>query len=622
MPHTQAELPTPPTAGDTPQRASARSIAWAALGVGALASIPSWFAGFSSDDLSHRLLLEGALPGYAVGWLGLYDFTSPSLPTGALIERGLLPWFTQPELSLRFLRPISSFSLALDDALFGRNALAAHLHSTLWMLGLAFAAGQLYRRWLSARAAVLASILLAASPVFGIPLSWLASRHTLIAATFGALSLWSWLRADGAHGDGVRGDGGSGARWRALSLACLAASLLSSESGLVTIALLVGHAVASAGLRRGLRRAALPIGTASAYLVAYAALGYGARGSAFYVSPFEAPLAYLEGAALGVPALASELLLGLPSVAAGMGGRPVLLVLAAVGLLAAVGAYLWQRALGSEIEPSERRALAGACAGALLGLVALTGAPVSGRVLPLPALATAALAAVLLERTWRLVRRKPGAARATAQTQAPRGRWRWWIALGLGALFQLGLSPLMRLALPGQIAASGATQEKLAREADVGACTRGGSLYLVNGSDPTLTLYAPAALLFYTPEKAGAERFRALSMAPAEQRLTRTAPETLLLEVIGEERPSTAFEGLFRAPGSPLEPGLRVSLPELTATVEATRFGLFTRARFESPSAFAATCLLVWRNGKLESEALPAVGASLVVQHQPGPMGL
>ena len=111
-------------------------------------------------------------------------------------------------------------------------------------------------------------------------------------------------------------------------------------------------------------------------------------------------------------------------------------------------------------------------------------------------------------------------------------------------------------------------------------------------------------------------------MAPAEQRLTRSAPSTLALEVLGEARPTTPFERLFRASGSPLEPGSSVVLPELTATVEATRAGLFTRARFDQPDEFASTCLLVWRNGKLESEPLPAVGSSLLVQHQVGPMGL
>jgi hypothetical protein len=622
MPHTRTEPPTAPHGGGASPGASARSVALLALGVAVLASIPSWFIGFASDDLSHRLLLEGAVPGHRVGWLGLYDFTPPSLPAPALVERGLLPWFTSPELRLRFFRPVASFSLALDDALFGRNALCAHLHSVLWMLAFAAVAGALYRRWLSPRAALLAAVLFGVSPAFGIPLSWLASRHTLIAATFGALSLWAWQHGDG-HGAVLVGGRGRG-RWRALSLGCLVASLLSSESGLVTITFIAGHEVAAAGLRRGLVRSALPIAIGLAYLVAYAALGYGAHGSAFYISPFETPLAYLERAALGVPALLAELLLGLPSIVAGIGGRPALLALAALGLLAAAGAWLWQRALGSAITPHERRALAGSCGGALLGLVALTGAPVSGRVLPLPALASAALAAVLLERTWSLVRRRrePAGEPLAANAAPPRGRWRWWAALALSAPFQLGIGPLLRLALPGQFAGSVESQKKLAREADVGDCARGGSLYLVNGSDPTLALYAAAALRFYTPEKAGAERLRVLSMAPAESKLTRAAPGTLVLEVVGPGRPSTPFERLFRPADAPLEPGLHVPLRELGVTVEATSDGLFTRARFDQPDDFASTCLLVWRNGRLENEPLPAVGASLTLQHQPGPMGL
>ena len=122
---------------------SARSIwLWAAL-LAVLASLPSLVVGFSSDDLSHRLALEGRAPGYAGGWFGLYDFTLPSMPAAALIKQGLFPWFTDPAVSLRFFRPLSSATLALDNALFGRNPLFAHVHSLLWMAVLAGATGRL-----------------------------------------------------------------------------------------------------------------------------------------------------------------------------------------------------------------------------------------------------------------------------------------------------------------------------------------------------------------------------------------------------------------------------------------------------------------------------------------------
>ena len=81
---------------------AARSIwLWAAL-LAVLASLPSLVVGFSSDDLSHRLALEGRAPGYAGGWFGLYDFTSPSMPAAALIKQGLFPWFTDPAVSLSY----------------------------------------------------------------------------------------------------------------------------------------------------------------------------------------------------------------------------------------------------------------------------------------------------------------------------------------------------------------------------------------------------------------------------------------------------------------------------------------------------------------------------------------
>ena len=70
------------------------------LAAALLASLPAWFVGFASDDLAHRLLLEGSEPTYRGGWFGLYDFMPPSTPAPLLVERGLLPWFSSPELSL------------------------------------------------------------------------------------------------------------------------------------------------------------------------------------------------------------------------------------------------------------------------------------------------------------------------------------------------------------------------------------------------------------------------------------------------------------------------------------------------------------------------------------------
>ena len=92
------------------------------------------------------------------------------MPAAALIEQGLLPWFTDPELKLRFWRPLSSATLAIDSFLFGRNAVLAHVHSLGWLVVLVTAASRLYQRWFPAPVALLASLLFAFSGVHAIPL--------------------------------------------------------------------------------------------------------------------------------------------------------------------------------------------------------------------------------------------------------------------------------------------------------------------------------------------------------------------------------------------------------------------------------------------------------------------
>src|SRR5262245_35511913 len=120
-----------------------------ALGLGLALSLPALTVGFSNDDLLQRLELEGKLPGYERPWLTLYDFTPPCRSIAELTNWGYLPWFSESDLSLRFFRPLSSALLTLDHALFGRNALAAHVHSLVWLMLLVGVTAALYRRWFS-----------------------------------------------------------------------------------------------------------------------------------------------------------------------------------------------------------------------------------------------------------------------------------------------------------------------------------------------------------------------------------------------------------------------------------------------------------------------------------------
>ena len=588
-------------------RAARSALFWAVL-TAAIVTLPCFVSGFSNDDLSQRLVLERRVPNYELGPFELYDFTPPRFAAPALIDRGIFPWFASPELSLRFLRPVSSLSLAVDHWLFGRNAALSHLQSWLWMVVLAAAAGSLYQRWFTRRAALASALVFALSTVHGTPTAWLASRHTLLAAALSALALWAWVR----HREQGQ------ARFARVAWLCLAGALLASESGLVGVALLASYELGTRAPGRRLSGAAPFALLGLAYLGAYVALGYGAKGSSFYVSPFSAPLDYFASALWSVPALVAELLLALPSlVASFLPATRGLYILAALAAAAALAAIL--SGARERLTPRARQSLRWLAAWTFVGLFGLIGAPVAGRVLPLPAFGAAALVGNAIVIVWERLRPPPSSAPAMAR--ASRG---WWAALVPLVVLHFVLSPLLRVGQAVQVRYSAEAQRRLAEQADVGACERSGSLYLLTGADPTLALYTAAALSFYTPTKAGSERLRVLSMAAQPVVLSRPEPRVLALEVFDRPRRENPFERLYRPATDPLLTGAHVELPELSAHVERADSGLFQRARFEFRRELAgdAACLLAWRGGRLEAVALPTVGESVTLAHEPGPLGL
>jgi hypothetical protein len=502
------------------------------------------------------------------------------------------------------LRPVSSFTLALDHLCFGRQALPAHVHSLLWMLLLAFLASRLYTRWFSARAAWLSALVFAVSGVHGVPTAWLASRHTLIGAALGASALLYWLR--------FREDAFKPGRWLATLL--LALSLFASESALGAVVLLAGYELETRGLRRGLLGAAPHLLLGLAYLAVYAALGYGARGSGFYVSPFDSPLRYALTALLGVPALLVELLMGLPSAVAGLvaGAQTLFVVL---GLAATLGCGALLYILRNELPASSRRTLSWLTLATFVSLWALVGAVVTGRVLPLAMLGAAAVIGNSLSAAWSRFR--------PSSSETP-GRKRWLVPILLFSLLHFGVSPLVRVSSALQFRGFARAQRELAQRAELGACKDHGFVYLLTGADPILALSTAAALAFYTPEKAGAERFRVLSMAPQEQRLQRVAPNAFELSMRELPRRSNAFESLYRAPENPLRAGQHYRAEELSSSVLAADSGVFTKARFELEPGVDASkvCLLVWKEGWLQQAPLPKAGQSTAIPYEVGPMGM
>ncbi len=258
---------------------------------------PAIFSGFVLDDymLARRLVEPGGGPRWE-GLLDAFSFVRPG-EVASLRERGELPWWSDPELAICFFRPLSALSHGLDFALFPRAPWLMHVESLALLFALNLSVGAWYAQLLgsSSPALSLAYLLYALAPGHGFAASWLANRNAVWAALFAVLALR-------AHDRTRRGEG---ARFQLLSLAALAASLLSSELGSSTLALMIAHAVClDRGPRSRRARALAPaIALAAFWLVCHRSLGYGTRATPLYFDVANDPIGYLRALLTNVPIL-------------------------------------------------------------------------------------------------------------------------------------------------------------------------------------------------------------------------------------------------------------------------------------------------------------------------------
>ena len=202
---------------------------WAPMLVALLVAANGLTAGASLDDWMHHALVHGELAKRA--WWDLFNFADGRPETMSdLISRGPFPWFTLPELKLRFFRPLSSALLQLDTLVFKDALWLAHVHSTLWYLGLVALCRALYRRLVPA-VALLAAVLFALDDSHTMPVVWLANRNSLISVAFAWLGLWAHLRwREDAWKPGAP-----------LSWLAYVTALLAGETGIAAMAYVVAY---------------------------------------------------------------------------------------------------------------------------------------------------------------------------------------------------------------------------------------------------------------------------------------------------------------------------------------------------------------------------------------------
>jgi hypothetical protein len=97
-----------------------------------------------ADDYDHYAMQRGLYP-VPRGPLNAYDFVASPEERLTLMAHGRLPWWSDPQLQLSVLRPLSSALTWFDYAQHGVDSRAHHLHSFAWWALLCVAAALFYR---------------------------------------------------------------------------------------------------------------------------------------------------------------------------------------------------------------------------------------------------------------------------------------------------------------------------------------------------------------------------------------------------------------------------------------------------------------------------------------------
>lgn len=358
------------------------------LAVGALLFSPALETPLFLDDHLQGAMVEGTFP-VRRSPFDLYDFVDDS-SRALLAERGLLPWWSDPKLTIRFLRPLSSALLWLDHRVFAHAAFPMHLHSIAWWAAAVLAVRALYKRLFSARVTLFGTAIFALAPCHALPLAWIANRETLVSLVFGALAL------------AVQ------ARWRedrrpregAAAGLLFALSLLGGGEYALCFG---GYVVAMDVVRRegALRRVtgwAPFLVPAVAYLAVRHALGYGTAGSGFYSDPLRDTGAFLTGAPWRAVALLATGWLTLDSEAWRLGASRW--ILAGIVLAAAGGLVVPVRRTLASLPKPTRHAATWLLVGSMVALVPTLAVVPSRRLLGVAMVGVAAVVALLLEHAW------------------------------------------------------------------------------------------------------------------------------------------------------------------------------------------------------------------------------
>lgn len=253
--------------------------------------------GGTGDDDFHAVAVrtDPHLRGVQRAPWDLFSFAQPAT-NHALMEEGLVPWWTDPELVIAFYRPLSSCSAWIDHTFWPDRPALMHLHSMLWFALLLGSVTLVYRSFsLSARHTTLALFLYAVDDARAIPVAWLAQRNALIALAPAFLSLVAHQRFCQS----------GRARYALLGSLALLLGLQGGETALCVCGYLLAYALVldQGTLRARLTRLWPYLAVVLMWRLGYLWLERGALHSGSYVDLGRDPLQFLRLASVRLPVL-------------------------------------------------------------------------------------------------------------------------------------------------------------------------------------------------------------------------------------------------------------------------------------------------------------------------------
>lgn len=384
------------------------------LVVGVVLFSPALLTPLFLDDFLQGSMVEGTFPAPRSPF-NLYDFVGDGT-RATLIERGLLPWWTHPQLTIRFFRPLASALLWVDHRVFAHAPLPMHVHSLAWWVAAVLAVRALYTRFFSPRVTLLASVVFALAPCHALPLAWVANRETLVTLVFGALALAAqarWREKRSAR------DAASAGAFFALAL------LGGGEYALCLGGYVVAmDAVRREGIARRFQGWAPFLVPAVAYLAVRHALGYGTAGSGFYSDPLRDSGTLVAEAPWRAVALLANGWLTIDALFWRLGVSRWLL--AGIVLAAAAGLVVPVRRMLRALPAPARGAAIWLLMGSVLALAPTLAVVPSRRLLGVSMMGIAAAVALLLDRAWFPAKGEPLVARGRGPALASLA------AMGLG----------------------------------------------------------------------------------------------------------------------------------------------------------------------------------------------